>query len=229
MSNGNDFYPVRGGEVFPSAEPSKGTPETAQNMQGAGFRVFTLDLTNALDNFEVRVKGNQFWVVNATDLEVLANVKFNDVGGEGAPVAKGFAIKGIPFNRVYVSSPAQAGKTIQFLTTFIPGAPVEFVNPTNSANEVRLLNGTRFETRTLTVAALTNTVLAPADAQRLSIMIKNTGVNPINIGHDTFGLLGSGLLVASNESLVLDKASADEIRGESIVGTTLIIIEEWRV
>lgn len=224
-----EFFPQAGGEVFPAAEPRKGVPETAQNMQGAGFRVYTLGLTNALDNYEVRVKGNQFWIVDATDLETIANVKFNDVGGEGAPVAKGFAIKGIPFNRVYVSAAAQAGKTITFLTTSIPNAPIEFVNPTNSANEVKLVGGSRLTCRQLTLALVTNTQLWAADASRLSGMIKPIGVAGVTVGDDTTGgLFGTGFPLPLGETLTIDKAPADELRGISTGASVITILEEFR-
>jgi len=218
-----------GGEAFPSETPRRGSAETAQSAQGAGFRVITLPLDAAMNNFEIKVKGNQFWMVDATDLDVAANVKYNEVSGQGIPIRKGFALKGIPFNRIYVTSAVQAGKSLTLVTTNIPGSPVEFVNPTADLNDVKILKGNTLRTTTPAIVGNVNGPLYAADPSRLSAIVENISTGTAFVGEDTgFGLFGTGATLNPGDIIVIDQAPGAELRALSAVNCNFRVFEELR-
>lgn len=229
--SGSDNFPGAG-EFFPSDRPRGGTPETAELSGGARVRTVTLPLDTAMDNFELIVKGNQLWAVDASDLDVAINVKYNEQSGQGIPIAKGFALKGVPFNKIYITSAAQAGKTITLLTTFISGAPVEFVNPTNSANEVKLLKGSTFRNSFPSQSAANVSTIA-ADNDRIGLMLTSWPGNDqeIYVGatNNATTLLNEGLEVSPGDSLVFTEAAAGELYWRVAAGTQFFsIFEELR-
>ena len=75
------------------------------------YDTFTIDVTTLTSDREFVVAGNYLYVLDATDIDVSVNVKFNEKMHKSIEIFKGRGIRS-PFYRLYFSWAAQAGKII---------------------------------------------------------------------------------------------------------------------
>ncbi len=90
------------------------------------YRVVVLDLSAAALNVEINFQGTMVIVVwgdtgaatpstlNA-DTSAYCFLKFNDQAADDIPASPGFQLSGIPYNKIYVTYPAQSTKKIYLL------------------------------------------------------------------------------------------------------------------
>lgn len=76
--------------------------------------VYTLPLDTALSNYAVSIAGNYISCIDASDAGVSVNIEFNKISTGMIDFSKGLSISR-PFNRFFITSSAQTGKTISFL------------------------------------------------------------------------------------------------------------------
>lgn len=76
--------------------------------------VYTLPLDNAFSNFQVQIAGNFIACIAGTDASTTVDIEFNRVGSGSVTFTQGLNITR-PFNRFFITSTAQAGKTIKFV------------------------------------------------------------------------------------------------------------------
>lgn len=77
-----------------------------------GYRVVELDLATARKDEKLNLQGTLFWAIDGTDSKVKITVKIDDQINDAIPVYPGIEVSGIPFDQLYITNAAQAGKTI---------------------------------------------------------------------------------------------------------------------
>ena len=75
---------------------------------------YVIPLDTAMNLKQISVAGNYFGIQEATDANVKISVSFNRSGDSKIEFTKGLAFV-IPFNRFFITSDAQAGKTVTIL------------------------------------------------------------------------------------------------------------------
>lgn len=76
--------------------------------------VYTLPLDNAFSNFQVQIAGNFIACIAGTDSTTTVDIEFNRVGSGSVTFTQGLNITR-PFNRFFITSSAQTGKSIKFI------------------------------------------------------------------------------------------------------------------
>jgi hypothetical protein len=85
--------------------------------QAPSIRVLTIDLTSAIENRKVSFGGIFFWAIDSVGVDATLTVKFNEPVGTGVPIKRGIVLSGIPFDDLYISAPAQPGKSLTLLAS----------------------------------------------------------------------------------------------------------------
>jgi len=106
--------PVGDGQRYtPDATPRRGAPGFGTDANSVGMR--TIDLGTARDLEEVNLTGTFLWAYNASDLDASIDVHFQDQSGRPVTFQKGLLIRGVRFDRLFISNTAQAGKYVTFM------------------------------------------------------------------------------------------------------------------
>lgn len=80
------------------------------------IQLLTIPLDTALVNDVREISGMFFGVISTTDISTSVNIEFNHLGSGKIPFTQGLYLD-VPFNKIYITSDAQAGKTITFIYT----------------------------------------------------------------------------------------------------------------
>lgn len=90
------------------------------------YKTITLDLTAARSEVLFPVSGNYITLIDATDINVNIQVRFNLGSADSITLKKRQGVK-IPFYSLFISNPAQAGKSVT-LAYGISESPLEFID-----------------------------------------------------------------------------------------------------
>lgn len=218
------------GEFFPNALPTQAPPETGSGA--AAVRLQRIPLDNARDDVEINIKGNFLWAIAASDISAITSIKFNDQSGTAFPFRRGSAIGGLPFNRLYVTNSAQAGKYIDVLTVIeTPIGPFRIQNPDIAFNEVTLTLASTNEFGTyaqIVPTAIELAVAALPNRRRLLVKASVNNTTAVRVGDAGLTLAGTGpgWGLDPGDELVLE--TQDELyMTASVAGQRIYFVEEY--
>lgn len=104
-----------------------------------------LDLSVERSNVMLPLTGSALWVVKASSTVATATISINRPNEGSIPIGQGFGFRGLPYSRLYIDNPAQAGESLTLfavremggfgflnpavsVTTFNPAKPTSVTN-----------------------------------------------------------------------------------------------------
>jgi len=195
-------------------QPDGGHADPARRFaaDAAQFHTITIPLDVALNLKEIPMIGTCLWALipSGGDLTPVATIRFNDQNGEGLAVSPGMFLKGLRFDRIFLTNTAQAGKSLTLFYGVDTFGNLAIQNAAIALASVTFTKGTTFATAadvTVTTAA-TVQVLA-ANATRRYALIGNPIANPMlmRIG-DAGAAAAEGIELLPGEKIRLETSAA---------------------
>jgi hypothetical protein len=175
------------------------------------FQVISLTLDAARGDEEIIFSGNFVWAYDASDLEAVVNIKFNNQLSTALPFYRGQVVKGQPFSRLFITHDAQAGKTIELLVVRQSGE-FSIENPGSLFNAVTVTKASNaWSGADVTiVAAAASAVILAADATRVSAIVTalSTNTQEVRIGLNIAATAAKGIPLSPGESVSIDGTAA---------------------
>jgi len=201
--------PIDGGYRAPQEVPTTAPFELGVNAPF--FQIVSLALDVARNNEEIIFSGNFVWAFDASDLEAVVNIKFNNQLSTALPFYRGQVVKGQPFSRLFITHAAQAGKTINLLVVRQSG-DFSIENPGSLFNAVTVTKASNaWSGADVTiVAAAPSAVILAADATRVSAIVTalSTNTQEVRIGLNIAATAAKGIPLAPGESVSIDGTAA---------------------
>lgn len=175
-----------GARFTPAETPQGAPPEFADRANRVG--TIQLDLGTARDNKEIDIAGTMLWAIDASDLDASIDVKFNDQIGTGVTVERGFFLRGVAFNQLYVTNSAQAGKTIKLFYAVEGRDNIQIENPLVAFQNVKIDQGDTYTGSgdTNINDATTDTIAADGTRREITIQADDGNTGPLFV-RDTNG------------------------------------------
>lgn len=223
MSMGR-FYPVNPNLPSPK-ELGLGQPP---------FRTQRVNLDAVSTFVEYPFAGTSFWVYDASSLDAVAKVRFQEQRADMIPAKLGLWVRGLPFSRLFIDvETAQANEWIEFavvneqalkefgIETF------EIQNALTGFNEIRFNRSRNLVTNANVTTSGAADLIAAADTTRRQALVQfvsnDAGLDFVYIG-DSALPTNRGLKLRLGDTLVLD--TSDEIYAYTNAGTTTLNVTE---
>ena len=174
------------------------------------FFTLTLDLATERGEEEVKITGTILWAISASDLDASATVKFNTQAGEGVVFQRGLSIRGMRYDRLFITNAAQAGKTI---TLFYGREHTEGIQIDNALIGFQNIKIDQPDTITsitdIALVGLATTQILAAKPTRREAIITNLAANvqTMRIGDSNAGAT-RGIPLAPGDTLILTTTAA---------------------
>lgn len=196
--------------------------------------IYTLPLDTALTNFQVSLMGNFIGCINATDANANVSIEFNKIGSGQINFTQGLEIAR-PFDNLFLTSTAQAGKTITFVISSY--APELFGIQDNRSNTLTAsylaniqaeLQGGSTLTNAADVSVTTSaaSVLAADSPHAVSFFADLANTDVIYIGNASVSATRKWIALRAG-----DFFSVDDYKGEvyavSGSGTQKLSVASW--
>lgn len=194
--------------IYPQSYEGIAKPEYGFETNCLKSKLF--DLSTARNLVQVEIGGNVLWTMEATSRTAYMDVYFNDQLRDPVRYRLGLFIRGVPFSRIYVSHPAQAGETLTLFYAVEELSKIEIENPSLRFTEIDLTKATVLDSvADVTLAATATTQILPANAARRSAIIGNliSNVQVLRIG-DAAAAAGRGQELAPGESITIETTEA---------------------
>lgn len=223
-----DAYPGSGQVI--AATRMAGPVDYGQNQPRP--KIIKLALDNAQSPTPFDVTGDFLWAIAASDISALISVQYQDQTSDAFPFSEGTFFTW-PFSRLFLSWPAQPGKTITLAyARTVAGQPPFVVNPALAFNSVQLagnLNGvverpgTLIDVADVAVPNAGSVVLRASTATDRRRLIVNTGANAIRVG--AAPAASTGALVQPSGSITLMGSYAVSAFGSGGASTASVTVE----
>ena len=156
-------------------------PAVAQfGNRANALRVITIPLDTVMTDKLFNLTGTVLYAISATSLNATMDVALQEQGNGALPISQGFMIRGVRFDKIYITASAQAGESITLLVAVEQNDKLEIVNPANQFTSVtvsKAANITSFAD--VVIAAGGHTDIA-ADATRRELHITSLAANTTN-------------------------------------------------
>lgn len=168
------------------------------------IRTITIPLTNAHDLKEFNIQGTALYAIEASDRAAEIRVRFNEQVGEGIPFREGRFIAGTAFSKIYVTSDAQAGKSITLLYA-VEDRDLRVVNPGETSDEVNVSKATVIETTAdVTVDSGANpNLIAAQNSDRRELLLTNLSTTVTYRVGDTNVAAARGIPLQPGQTITL--------------------------
>lgn len=125
--------------IFPTPDQGLALAEFGEEQGEAGIRRVSFDLTNARTREPQEVSGNFLWAITATDGATNVDISFaRATFDEGMTFKSGTRISGLRFSRIFLTHPAQAGKSITLVYATERAGGLRIDNPAGDFSAVSL-------------------------------------------------------------------------------------------
>ena len=174
------------------------------------FFTVTLDLANARTEAELKITGTILWALSASDLDASVTVKFNTQAAEGIIFQRGLSIRGMRYDRLFVTNTVQAGKT---LTLFYGREHAEGIQVDNALIGFQNIKIDQPDTITsftdVALVGLATTQILTAKSARREAIITNLAANVQTMRiADSNAAAARGIPLAPGQTLILTTTAA---------------------
>lgn len=198
------------GRIFPHEQPNLSREGFGDNVNRIGKVTIPLDNAYDLKEFSALI-GNFLYVESATSKGASVDVHFNDQYQSALTLKEGMFIAGLRFDKVFLSSTAQAGESITVVFGIEDGN-LRIENPADLANDVDVSKSSDFVGVADVSVLVGATQIVPADATRRKVHIFNThATDAIRIGGNGSTAAAQGTLLPAGMGITIE--STDEIQG----------------
>lgn len=194
--------------IYPQSYEGVAKPEYGIDTNCLKSKVF--DLSTARNLLEIEIGGNVLWSMEATSRTAYIDVYFNDQLRDPIRYRLGLFIRGVPFSRIYVTNPAQAGETITLFYAVEEMSKIEIENPSLRFTEIDITKASVLNSATdVTLAAASTTQILAANAARRFAIIGNLTANAqiLRIA-DSNAAAARGQELAPGESITIETTEA---------------------
>ena len=166
--------------IFPRSFEGQSPKEFGLAVNAIKTRRITLD--SARTNQEFEMGGSLLWCYNASSVGATATISFGDpsIASDGIIFKQNMMVRGVDFSRLLITNTAQAGEYLDlaYVVEGEGGQNIEIENAASSFTAVTLAKATGFSSATdISLLPTATTLIAPADATRREIFIKNLSTN----------------------------------------------------
>lgn len=214
------------------------SPEQISKLIDAGdiseSIILTIPLDTAFVNKQYDIAGNYIACFNSTDVNTNVDIEFNRINSGAINFTQGLKFRR-PFNRIFITSSAQAGKTIQLLiSSFNPLFELQDDRSNNltasylAEIQEQLQGGTTLTNAAdATVTTSSGSVLA-SNTDRHALMLfadlANTAV--IYVGNSSVSATRKMVALNPGDSLLLDDYTG-QLYAVSASGSQKLSVAEW--
>lgn len=197
------------GRIYPIANEGASVPRFGD----AASRLATIriPLDTALDKKVFKIGGTMLWACDASDNEAEIRVSFSERhADEGIPYKLGSFVRGVRFSELYLTSTAQAGKTITLAYMVEQQDNIQIENPADAFSSVSLTKNDTFDSLAdVSLLAGANTQILAADTTRVEAIITNLTANTqkFRIG-DAGAAAANGVELSPGQTIVLTTTAA---------------------
>lgn len=192
--------------------PNEGRSPPPFGRDQASVRRIVIDLSTARTNDPIKICGDVFWVVDASQLGELAQATFNEPGQglDQLPIGKGLKISGIDYSTVFLTNTAQAGKWLEIVYGVLGRKGLQLDDALLDSSVVTVEVGSTLDNAAhVSTVATTITLLSAANTARRFITISSLSTNTANIqiGSAAVGA-AAGLILEPGDSITLETTAA---------------------
>lgn len=190
-------------------------------------QIVTIDLSTAQTLKELKMTGNTVWALDATSNAAALTVRFNEQSGQGVTFKKGMFLKGINFDRVFVTNTAQSGATITLLVAVEGDQLIAIENAAETLSSVNLVKASSADSvADVSITATSTVLVAAAASTRHELLITNLAANTqtMRIGDSGAGAT-NGIPLAPGQTLILSTSAAIYAYNPGASAETLAVME----
>lgn len=214
------------GRMYPHSEVQKSIPEFGLKTPVLKSRTFNLNVARNL--FKSECGGSVLWCLDCSSRAAYIDVRVNDQQRDPVRIREGFFVKGMPFSRLYISNPIQAGETITIYYAVDEEGRFDVKNPALQYTEIDVTKATVFNSLVdiAIVGAAAAVEILPLNAVRRSAIIGAlaTNVNTARIG-DAATAVAQGAELAPGESITIETTEA--IYAYNPAGANILLTRLW--
>lgn len=203
--------------IYPKSHEGVAIPEFGIDANVLQTKQFDLGAARALQRYEIG--GTLLWVAAASSRGAYVDVYFNDQLRDPIRFGLGMFIRGVPFSRIFVSHPAQAGESITVLYAAETVDNIHIENPALQYTEVEIAAASLAALESVDLNAATiNTLSKPGimNSQVDLVIVAGAAAVMILAIHGTRRAAIIGSLTANTQVIRVADANCGANRGQEI-------------